>query len=285
MAANPNIIRLKYSADSEASIIAAIEPGASHPITRGELVIGTQNGFAKLYTLDSNDVPVAINASLPSNVDGGDFDLGSYSITEGSRLPLLGVNPAMYYPGWARVVNAVNTTTSYQPSMQFDFPFNGSTYNSFYVNKNSFITFGADPLPSSFSEGSPAVNKIFIEPATGYIQRIYVQSNSAYCRVRFEGDATLNTALGSSDLIYEITFINPALTTNPLIELRTSGTGYTNRNGLFMIASPTTALAQAPDMLVGESWVFEGNADGTAWTMHDYSHINIQAHYAVAYLS
>lgn len=275
MAANPDIIRLKHSTDSEASIIAAIAPGASHPISRGELVVGVENGFAKLYTLDTNDSPVAIGGSLPASIDGGDFDSGSYSIVAGSRSPLLGVNPAMYYNGWTRVVNTVNRTASYLASMQFYFNFNGNAYDSFYVNRNSLITFGIDPVPSSYSASSPAVNKIFIEPATGYIQRIYVQSNTAYCRVRFEGDATINTALGASDLIYEITFINPALTTNPLIELRTSGTGYTNRNGLFMLASPTTSLASAPDMLVGESWVFEGNAGGTTWTLHDYSHVDI----------
>lgn len=276
MAANPNIIRLKYSSDSEASIIAAIAPGASHPISQGELVIGSENGFAKLYTLDSNNVPVAVGGSLPNSIDGGDFDTGSYAIVQESRSPLLGVNPAMYYNGWTRVVNTVNTTTSFLVSMQFNFYIAGVAYNSFYVNRSSYITFGSNSsISTGFAANLPSATKIFIEPSAGYIQRIYVQSNSAYCRVRFEGDVTINTALGASDLIYEITFVNPAYTTGQLIELRTSGTGYTNRNGIFGIASATQYLATSPDMLVGESWVFEGNSTGTAWTLNDYAHINI----------
>lgn len=276
MAANPEIIRLKYSTDSEASIAAAIATNGSHPISKGELVVAIGNGQAKLYTYDFSNIPVPVVSGFPFGVDGGDFDLGSFPIMSGSRFPRLGTTPATSYDGWTRVINAVNTTTSYFVPTSFTFYFNNTPYNGFFVNRSSLITFGSSSTATTgFSASSPAVNKILIEPLSGFIQRVYTQVNTAFTRVRVEGDATLNTALGASDLIYEFTVVNPAYTSSQLMELRTAGTGYVTRNGIFAIANSSTAFDSEPDMLVGESWVFEGNSTGTAWTMHDYSYIDI----------
>lgn len=278
MAATPEIIRLKYSTDSEASIAAAIATNGSHPISKGELVVAIGNGQAKLYTYDFSNTPVPVVSGFPFGVDGGDFDVGSFPIMSGSRFPRLGTTPATSYDGWTRVLNTINTTASYFVPTTFTFYFNNTAYSGFYVNRASLITFGGSTTAiGGFAANSPSINKIFIEPGQGYFQRIYTQVNSAFTRVRVEADATFGTALGSSDLIYEFTIVNPAYTSSQLMELRTSGGGYVSRDGLFMIANSTTAFASEPDMLVGESWVFEGNSSGNAWTMHDYSYIDVQA--------
>ena len=276
MAANPDIIRLKYSTDGDASIVSAIAPNGSHPITRGELVVGVDNGFAKLYTLDVSNQPVQVISGFPSGVDGGDFDLGAYPVMDGSRFPRLGTTPATVYTGWTRWFYAANGGTL--PSgfaMPFSVNFSANSYNYIYIHRSSFITFGSNSTATSgFSASVPSVNKIHIEPLAGYIQAIYYQSNEAYFRIRVEGDVTFNTQPGSSDLIYELTIINPAYTEGQIIELRTAGTGYTNRNGIFMIAGPSVAFDSESDMQVGESWVFQGNDAGTSWTMNSYKYID-----------
>lgn len=283
MAANPEIIRLKYSTDSEASIVAAIAPGASHPISRGELVIGLEPAGAKLYTLSAGNIPVPVVSGFPYGVDGGDFDLGSFPIVPFSRLPILGTTAATDYTGWTRVVNETNRTSSYTTNMLFDIVFDGDTYSSFFVNRGSYITFGVNNpniVYSTPSASNPYQQKILIDTVGNgvyeYIQRIYVQSNTAYYRIRVEMDSTAGTLPGQSDRIYELTFVNPSLTTNQLIELRTGGTGYYNRNGVTLISGDqSTLFASAADILPGESWVFEGDSSGSSWTMTPYAHIDI----------
>lgn len=283
MAANPEIIRLKHSTDSEASIIAAISPGAPHAISRGELVIGVESASAKLYTLSANNVPVPVVSGFPYGVDGGDFDLGSFPVVAGSRLPLLGTSAATDYTGWTRVVNETNRTASYQTTMAFSITFDSTSYNRFYVNRSSLITFGVDQvniIQGTPDASNPYQKKILIDTlgqgVYEYIQRIYIQSNQSYYRVRVEMDSTAGTQPGQSDRVYELTFINPAYTTNQLIELRTGGTGYFNRDGVTLISGDNgTLFDSAPDILPSESWVFEGNSTGTAWTMTPYAHVDI----------
>lgn len=289
MAAKPEIIRLKYSTDSEASIVAAIAPGGSHPISRGELVIGVEAESAKLYTLSANNIPVPVVSGFPYGVDGGDFDAGSFPVVTGSRLPILGTTAATDYTGWTRVVNETNRTASYLAQMAFDIVFASDSHDSFYVNRNSYITFefnNVNPIYGTPSASNPYQKKILIDTigqgVQEYIQRIYIQSNSAYYRIRVEMDSTAGTQPGQSDRIYELTFVNPAYTTNQLIELRTGGTGYFNRTGVTLIASDTSVLYDsATDVLPGESWVFQGNETGTEWEMIPYAHIDIQVFYSV----
>ena len=74
MAVFPDKIVIKNTADSRASIEQAIQPGGSDAITAGELVVGREDGKAKLYCLDSNDRPVAIGSGndklTPFVIDG-----------------------------------------------------------------------------------------------------------------------------------------------------------------------------------------------------------------------
>lgn len=277
MAANPDIIRLKYSTDGDASIVAAISPNGSHPITRGELVIGVDSGFAKLYTLDVANQPVQVVSGFPSGVDGGDFDFGAYPVRVGSRLPRLGTTPVTVYTGWTQYFYGQNGGSGGPPQfiMPFSVSFGGTAYNTLYVHRSSFVTFGsASTATTSFSASNPPANKIHIEPLSGYMTAIYYQSNQAYFRIRVEGHAVANVQPSDANLFYELTIINPAYVTGQVIELRTSGSGYTNRNGIFMIASPSSAYASAPDMLLGESWVFQGNDAGNSWTATSYRYVD-----------
>ncbi len=280
MAANPQLVRLKHSTDDEASIVAAIGPDGSHAITRGELVIGVGDGQAKIYTIDQQGNPVPVVSGFPFGVDGGDFDLGSFAALNGSKLPLLGTTPATTYEGWVRIVNEMNRTESYTASLPFDINFDGGTYNSFFLNRGSFVTFGVDqvdPVTIPYSDIYPYMPRIVIDSVPGYdyFQRVYIQSNSAYYRIRFEGDTDAGTLPGQSDRVFELTFINPELTDGQLIELRTGGTGYLNRAGVTMIAGSGIIYAQAPDILAGESWVFRGNESGTEWEMLPYHYLDI----------
>jgi len=123
---------------------------------------------------------------------------------------------------------------------------------------------------------SPYLNKILLEGGYGYVKKIYIQTNTAYYRVRFEGRQFGGLYTGQTNLIYELTIINPAYTDSQLIELRSAGTGFINRTTApFAIANESTAFASEPDILPGESWVFEGDkATGQTWTMTPYKYID-----------
>lgn len=277
MAATPDIVRIKHSTDSEASIVAAIAPGSSHPITRGELVLGIETGQAKLYALDSTNVPVPVVSGYPFGIDGGDFDAGSFPVLNGSLLPRLGTTATTSYDGWTKVYDSGESYSyTYYALMNFNIVYNGTTYNRFYVNPNCSITFGAANTSTFLSLTSPYLNKILLEAGYGNIQKLYIQSNSAYYRFRFEGRQFGSIYTGQTNLIYEMTIINPAYTNDQLIELRAAGTGFVNRTTQpFAIASESAAFASEPDILPGESWVFEGDkATGQTWTMTPYKYID-----------
>jgi hypothetical protein len=64
----PDRIINKNSADPAQTIINAIKPSSTDSIIAGELVVARENGSAQIYTLDSNNVPVAVG---PVNTNGG----------------------------------------------------------------------------------------------------------------------------------------------------------------------------------------------------------------------
>lgn len=76
MSARPDLVRLKYSSDGDASIRAAIATGGTDPIQTGELVVGVEQYRVILYSKDASGriVNAVAGPNYPTEIDGGDFD-------------------------------------------------------------------------------------------------------------------------------------------------------------------------------------------------------------------
>jgi len=90
MPARPDVLKLKYSTDSDASIRGQIGAGGGAEIEPGELVVGMSNYKARLYTKDAYGRIVNVIGAFDNvqTVDGGDFDSGLPGIAIGE--PYLG---------------------------------------------------------------------------------------------------------------------------------------------------------------------------------------------------
>jgi len=80
----PDRIVLKNSTDDEATIESLIQVGGLDEISPGELVLGLQTGYARLYTKDAVGSIVSISGGGAGGTgggagrgDGGNFDDGS----------------------------------------------------------------------------------------------------------------------------------------------------------------------------------------------------------------
>ena len=63
------------------------------------------------------------------------------------------------------------------------------------------------------SASSPALNKIYFAATDNSWQRVSsFTSGTNYTRLRFEGTASTGGTPGSPNIVYELTFFNPALT-------------------------------------------------------------------------
>lgn len=85
MAVFPDHIVLKNSTDDGVAIQAAIGTGGSDEIFAGELVLGLEEGAAKLYTKDSLGAIVTISGGGSGEGggrgDGGNFDDGTVEVS------------------------------------------------------------------------------------------------------------------------------------------------------------------------------------------------------------
>lgn len=100
-------------------------------------------------------------------------------------------------------------------TLPWSITYNGSSYNSLYVDTNSLITFGGISVAQPYSGNPisptfPAFNKIMIQAANNSCQRIYygtegIAPNRTY-RIRFEGTNFITGNLGSPNMVWEATF-------------------------------------------------------------------------------
>lgn len=90
MPARPDVLKLKYSTDSDTTIRALIGGGGAAEIEPGELVVGMGNYGVKLYSKDAfGRIVYAVGGpNFVETVDGGDFDAGLPGIAIGE--PYLG---------------------------------------------------------------------------------------------------------------------------------------------------------------------------------------------------
>lgn len=147
-----------------------------------------------------------------------------YTITAGSRTPTLGNSSTTWTPsGWTSLQNANRDDGFVTVPFPFNFYFNDIVRTEAHIGSNRYITFGAGSgVFSGLSSTNPALDKIFLRADDNSFQRVAYQhaADSTYARARVEGASAPSGTPGSSTVIYEITFFNPANTGyRPTIEI------------------------------------------------------------------
>lgn len=167
--------------------------------------------------------------------------------------------------------------------LPFTWTYNGTGYNDFYPSSNTYITFGGGSTAySGLSASNPPYDKIHIAGKDNSWQRVSsISSGTDYIRLRYEGVSAFSGTPGFPNMVYEITFFNPALTGGvPWFELLV---GLQNR-GTTSIPPAVPAISgiySSSSLLFGgglgpsnegvspnQSYVYVGDATGTNWTVY-----------------
>ncbi len=208
--------------------------------------------------------------------------LGNYTLFFGTKSPTLGPVGQDPFPanGWTSISAASADDTFATVSLPFTWTYNNTGYTSFYPGSNFYITFGSgSTLFNALSASNPGVNKIFFAGADNSWQRVSrITSGTDYLRLRYEGTNSTSGRVGTPNIVYEITFFNPANTGSvPVFELlvgaQARGTATAGIiSGLYGNTALLTGGSLGPfpnrGVAVNQSYVAVGNSTGTSWTIY-----------------
>lgn len=198
-----------------------------------------------------------------------------YSIIAGTKTPIYGSGGGTYPPsGWNGIQNSSVDDNFLTINLPFTFYIAGSGYTTTYMGSNTYLTFSAgSTLFSGLSASVPAVPKFHFGAADNSYQRVSTYVNGTnYVRIRYEGTAATSGVVGSPNIVLEITLFNPALTGgNNLLELLVGN--HSRLSGVRMVANSTTAYATYT-LSQNQSYVFEGNNNGTSWNIYTGYNVN-----------
>ena len=200
----------------------------------------------------------------------------AYTPVAVNALPTLGTTSTSWPPaGWTNIINGSQDDANTPVNLPFSWPIAGGTYNVVYIGSNSYATFGGGSSNyNGLSASNPAFPKIMWGAADNSWQRVAsFTQGTLYTRIRWEGNGSTSGTPGSSGMIVELTFFNPANTVGggSLAELRI---GVHNQlSGVALIASSsasygTYTLAQS------RSYTFAGSSTGTVWTINSISSVS-----------
>ena len=237
----------------------------------------------------SNSMKEGTFSELPSNVPMrivNDKDLRvydyfdeisgiDYSIVAGTKAPTFGAGGGAYPPsGWTGIQNANVDDAFLTINLPFTFYIAGSGYTTTYMGSNSYITFGSgSTVFNSLSASNPPYPKFHFGSGDNSYQRVSrFASGTDYQRIRYEGTAGTGGIVGSPNIVLEITLFNPSVTRGKnVLELLVGNHG--RINGTRMVASATTQYATYT-LSANQSYVFEGNSNGTSWTIYTGYNVN-----------
>jgi hypothetical protein len=155
-------------------------------------------------------------------------------------------------------------------SFGFDFTLDGVAYTSCFITSNQYLTFGTESVEyQNLDADMPAVPKLHMGSGDFSYQRIYTKAEAGLFRIRWEGNSSFSADAGDSNRFLEVTFYAPS--GGQLLEVRTGDISGSTA-GPFMLATDDTSLADGT-LAANSSWVYEGNSDGTTWTLYEESHV------------
>jgi len=193
-----------------------------------------------------------------------------FAVSSGNALPLLGSGLTTTTPtGWTQVFSGNVDDTPLEVLLPFGFPFNGTTYTSFWLSPNGYITFGTGSLIYPGSATSPALPKILINNSDDSMQKVLTRSTTNTFRVRVDGNTSSGGGSSADTRTFEAAFFLPSFSNGyPVVEVRIGASPI--NTGLLNVYSASAVLSAsvAPTPAANSSWVFtSSNATGTAWVI------------------
>ena len=200
----------------------------------------------------------------------------TYSIVAGTKLPIYGTGGGTYPPtgSWTGIQNASVDDSFLTINLPFTFYIAGSGYSTTYMGSNTYLTFSAGSSNfNSLGASNPALPKFMFGAADNSYQRVSRYAfGTDYQRIRYEGTASTGGTVGSPNIVLEITLFNPSLTGgNNVLELLVGN--HSRTTGVRMVANSTTQYATYT-LTQNQSYVFEGNSNGTSWTIYTGYNVN-----------
>lgn len=201
---------------------------------------------------------------------------GTYSIVSGTKLPLFGTGGGAYPPtgSWTGIQNASVDDAFLTIALPFTFYLAGTGYTTTYMGSNSYLTFSAgSTIFSGLSASVPALPKFMFGAADNSYQRVSrFAFGTDYQRIRYEGTAATSGSVGSPNIVLEITLFNPnVMGGKNVLELLVGN--HSRLTGVRNVANASTAYATYT-LSQNQSYVFEGNSDGTSWTIYTGYNVN-----------
>jgi hypothetical protein len=176
--------------------------------------------------------------------------------------------------GWTRIFNGAADEESVQVTgFPFNVVVNAAPYTSCWVTSNGYLMFEFVPVQfSGLGAGSPPVPKLHFGAEDMAYQVVYKKIETNAVRIRWEGSTSFEAT--TPDRFIEIYFYKAKLNGTRFIEVRAGSVNTPLSGSPLMLATASTSLASATfDEL--ESWVFEGNSDGTSWTAYTGEHVEL----------
>lgn len=209
---------------------------------------------------------------------------GSYYIlASGTKAPVLGAGGQNPFPaiGWTSIISSSQDDAFTEVTLPFTWKYNATSYTSFWPNSNFYITFGTGASQFGVSLSVPLINKIFFAGADNSWQRVSsITSGTDYKRLRWEGTASTSGTLGAPNMVYELTFFNPALTGGvPWLELLVGQQARGTTGALSAICSASAILPGGnlgpsnQGVSPNQSYVLVGDATGTSWTVNTGAYV------------
>ena len=198
-----------------------------------------------------------------------DTSAQGYVLQVGTKAPVYGANGGAYPPtaSWSGLFNS-SADDSYIGITIPSFTIASTAYTTAFVGSNTYITFGGGSnVYSSLGASNPAYPKIMMGASDNSYQRLSrLASGTDFVRIRYEGTASTGGTAGSPNIVYEATFFNTAYPGGvPTVEVLFGS--HARTSGITMIASASTSYATYT-LAANQSYVFVGNATGTAWTVY-----------------
>lgn len=203
---------------------------------------------------------------------------GTYSIVSGTKLPLFGTGGGAYPPsGWTGIQNATVDDNFLTIALPFTFFIGGTGYTQTFMGSNTYLTFsaGATEYGNNGALGAtrPPVPKFHFGSADNSYQRVSrFAFGTDYQRIRYEGTAATSGGVGSPNIVLEITLFNPSVMGGRnVLELLVGN--HSRLSGPAMVANATTSYATYT-LAQNQSYVFDGNNNGTNWIIYTGYNVN-----------
>ena len=205
---------------------------------------------------------------------GGPIDSIDF-VSFGNKLPIYGTGGGSYPPpGWTGIQNASVDDNWVSISLPFTFYIAGTGYTASYMGSNTYLTFGGGATTfDGLTASNPNLPKFMFGADDNSYQRVSrFASGTAYQRIRYEGTRATGAAIGSPNIVLEITLFNPANYGGyNVLELLTGN--HASTGGASLVANSSTAYATYSQSS-NASYVFVGDGGGNSWTIYSNSYVN-----------